>query len=42
METDSRDFLDLAEVAVPARQEQTGALLDFSPPDAAGFVSCIA
>src|SRR5438132_12478957 len=30
-ETDSRDFLDLAEIAVPARAEQTRALLDLIP-----------
>jgi tRNA (cmo5U34)-methyltransferase len=30
-ETDSRDFLDLAEIAVPARAEQTRALLNLIP-----------
>jgi trans-aconitate methyltransferase len=32
-ERDSRDFLDLAEIAVPARQEQTQALLDLIPAE---------
>jgi hypothetical protein len=32
-ETDSRDFLDLTEIAVPARDEQTRALLDLIPAD---------
>src|SRR5438093_10465476 len=32
-ETDSRDFLDLAEIAVPARAEQTRALLDLIPAE---------
>ncbi len=32
-ETDSRDFLDLAEVAVPAREEQTQALLALIPAE---------
>jgi hypothetical protein len=30
-ETDSRDFLDLAEVAVPGRQEQIEMLLQLVP-----------
>src|SRR2546427_12747396 len=30
-ETDSRDFLDLAEIAVPARAEPTRAVLDLIP-----------
>ncbi len=34
-ETDSRDFLDLAEIAVPAREEQTRALLDLIPAEPA-------
>jgi tRNA (cmo5U34)-methyltransferase len=32
-ETDSSDFLDLAEIAVPARAEQTRALLDLIPAE---------
>jgi len=32
-ETDSRDFLDLAEIAVPAREEQTQALLALIPAE---------
>jgi tRNA (cmo5U34)-methyltransferase len=32
-ETDSRDFLDLAEVAVPSREEQTEALLALIPAE---------
>src|SRR6266545_1967019 len=32
-ETDSRDFLDLAEIAVPARAEQTRVLLDLIPAE---------
>lgn len=32
-ETDSRDFLDLAEIAVPAREEQTEALLALVPAE---------
>lgn len=32
-EADSRDFLDLAEIAVPAREEQTQALLYLIPAD---------
>lgn len=32
-EKDSHDFLDLAEVAVPAREEQTRALLDLIPAE---------
>ena len=32
-ETDSRDFLDLAETAVPAREEQTEALLALIPAE---------
>jgi len=36
-ETDSRDFLDLAEIAVPARNEQSRLLLHLIPPRRAGF-----
>ena len=32
-ETDSRDFIDLAEIAVPAREEQTEALLALVPAE---------
>jgi trans-aconitate methyltransferase len=32
-EADSRDFMDLAEIAVPAREEQTQALLDLIPAE---------
>ena len=32
-ETDSCDFLDLAEIAVPAREEQTRALIELIPAD---------
>jgi tRNA (cmo5U34)-methyltransferase len=32
-ETDSRDFVDLAEIAVPAREEQTEALLALIPAE---------
>ena len=35
-ETDSRDFLDLAEIAVPARAEQRRVLLDLISSERAG------
>ena len=36
-ETDSRDCRDLAEIAVPAREEQIHALLDIIPFERAGL-----
>jgi len=35
-ETDSRDFLHRAEIAVPAREEETRALLDLISSERAG------